>query len=149
MSDRPASASAGGFAWFPARWMAKGLQPVSRYGFTINVMTFIDVDQAPEACTLPTTERPLRVAEFDRLFAREVAAVERLSPQAARITLPPSPETAAEAAHLVVRETQCCSFFTFSLTATGGRLHLDVAVPESQTPVLDAVVGWVERVGTA
>ncbi len=63
--------------------------------------------------------------------------------------LPPRPELAAEAADLVVRETQCCSFFTFALTATGGRLHLDVTVPESQTPVLDAMVGWVERARAA
>jgi hypothetical protein len=111
-------------------------------------MTFVDVNQAPQACTLPTAERPLRVAEFDRLFARAVA-VERLGPQAARIVLRPSPETAAEAANLVVRETECCSFFTFSLTATGGLLHLDVMVPENQTPVLDSVVGWVERVGAS
>lgn len=125
------------------------MHPVSRYGFNLGDMTFIDVNQAPEACTLPTAERPLRVAEFDRLFGRAAATVERLSLQAARITLPPNPETAAEAANLVVRETECCSFFTFSLTASGGRLHLDVAVPESQTPVLDSLVGWVERVGTA
>ena len=124
------------------------LQPVPRYGFTVGDMTFIDVNQAPEACTLPTAERPLRVAEFDQLFTR-AAAVERLGPQAARITLPPTPETAAKAANLVVRETECCSFFTFSLTATGGRAYLDVMVPESQTPVLDSLVGWVERVGTA
>lgn len=112
-------------------------------------MTFIDVNQAPEACTLPTAERPLRVAEFDRLFTRASAAVERFGPRVARITLPPSPETAAAAADLVVRETQCCSFFTFSLTAGGGRLHLDVTVSENQVSVLDALVDWVERVGTA
>ncbi len=112
-------------------------------------MTFIDVDQAPQACTLPTAERPLRVAEFDQLFTRAAGAVERLGPQSARITLPPSPAIAAEAANLVVRETECCSFFSFSLTATGGRLHLDVAVPQNQTPVLDSLVDWVERVGTS
>ncbi len=109
----------------------------------------IDLSQAPEACTLPTAERPLRVAEFDRLFATAVGAVERLGPLTARILLPPRPELAAEAADLVVRETQCCSFFIFALTATGGRLHLDVSVPESQTGVLDAVVGWVERARAA
>ena len=104
--------------------------------------------QVPEACTLPTAERPLRVAEFDRLFAAATMA-ERLGPTQARIALPSSPEVAAQAADLVVRETQCCSFFTFSLVATGGQLHLDVAVPESQVSVLDAVVGWVERTRAA
>ena len=109
----------------------------------------IDLSQAPEACTLPTVERPLRIAEFDRLFATAAAPVERLGPQTARIVLPPRPELAADAANLVVRETQCCSFFAFALTATGGRLHLDVTVPENQIEVLDAMVGWVERARAA
>lgn len=112
-------------------------------------MAFIDVYQAPEECTLPSPQRPLRVAEFDRLFARAAGPVERLGPRAARILLPPHPETAAEAADLVVRESACCSFFTFSVTATGGQVHLDITVPEHQTPALDALVTWVERVRTA
>ena len=111
-------------------------------------MEITDLTQVPEACTLPTVERPLRVAEFDRLFA-VAAATERLSSTQARIALPSSPQVAAQAADLVVRETQCCSFFSFSVIATAGRLHLDVAVPESQVPVLDALVGWVERAPTA
>ena len=109
----------------------------------------IDLAHVPETCTLPTAERPLRLAEFDRLFASAITPVERRGPQTARISLPPRPEIAARAADLVVRETGCCSFFTFSLTATVGRLHLDVTVPESQTPVLDSVVSWVERTGAA
>ena len=109
----------------------------------------IDLDLVPEACTLPTADQPLRLAEFDRLFASASAAVERRGPQTARIAFPPQPQIAAQAADLVVRETRCCSFFTFSLTATGGALHLDVTVPESQTPVLDSVVGRVERARAA
>ena len=110
-------------------------------------MDILDVSQAPDACTLPTAEQPLRIAEFDRLFAY-ASEVDRSGPQTARIALPSRPEVAAQAAHLVVRETQCCSFFTFSLTATGGRLHLDVTVPESQTAVLDAMVGRLQPIGT-
>lgn len=33
---------------------------------------------APHACTLPTEERPLRVAEFDALFAEAVKNVRRI-----------------------------------------------------------------------
>jgi hypothetical protein len=111
-------------------------------------MEITDPTQVPEACTLPTVEQPLRVAEFDRLFA-VVAATEWLGPRQARIVLPSSPQIAAQAADLVVRETRCCSFFTFSLTAGAGRLHLDVAVPEGQVPVLEALVGRIERAGVA
>jgi hypothetical protein len=111
-------------------------------------MEITDVSQVPESCTLPTVEQPLRVAEFDRLFAVATAA-DRLSSKQARIVLPSSPEVAAQAADLAVRETQCCSFFTFSLTAVAGRLQLDVAVPETQVPVLDALIARVERATAA
>lgn len=50
---------------------------------------------------------------------------------------------AAQAAGLVVRETACCSFFTFTLTATGGALELGVAVPDSHVEVLDALAAGV------
>lgn len=105
----------------------------------------IELSEATTACTLPTAERPLRVAEFEQLFANAASPVERLSAQTARIALRPEPTVAALAADLVVRETQCCSFFTFALTAADGRLHLEVTVPESQTPVLEAVVDLVEH----
>ncbi|MFC7479812.1 hypothetical protein ACFQX7_06905 [Luedemannella flava] len=42
---------------------------------------------APEACTLPTAERPLRLAEFDALFATAAHEGERLSPTHLRLTL--------------------------------------------------------------
>ena len=109
----------------------------------------IDLAQVPDACTLPAPEQPLRLAEFDRLFASASTPVERRGPQTVRIGLPARPEIAAQAADLVVRETRCCSFFTFSLTATGGALHLEVTVPESQTSVLESVVGRVERARAA
>ncbi|WP_439658863.1 hypothetical protein ACSHWB_41835 [Lentzea sp. HUAS TT2] len=92
---------------------------------------------APEACTLPTAERPFRVAEFDELFASGV----RHRPERTRLVLElePRPEVAARAADLAVRETGCCSFFTFELTATRGALSLAITVPESQAEVLDAL----------
>ena len=95
----------------------------------------------PQACTLPTAQQPLRVAEFDDLFASAVRSVERTQRQQVRIELVPDAAVAAQAADLLVRETECCSFFTFALTATGGRLWLDVAVPDRHVEVLDALAG--------
>ncbi|MGW3812152.1 hypothetical protein [Micromonospora sp. NPDC005113] len=93
----------------------------------------------PQACTLPTVERPLRLAEFDELFASAVVGVERVDRLRVRLELRPEPTVAGRAADLVTRETGCCSFFTFTLTATGGQLALDVAVPAGHVDVLDAL----------
>lgn len=91
------------------------------------------------ACALPTVERPLRLAEFDDLFATSVRSSDRVAPTRLRLELVPEPAVAARTAELLVRETACCEFFTFTLAATHGRVTLDVAVPESQVSVLDAL----------
>lgn len=98
---------------------------------------------APDACTLPTAEQPLREAEFDDLFAEAAGHVERAGPDRLSVELEPTPEVAARAADLLTRETRCCSFFTFTLTATGGALRLDVSVPPAQTGVLDAIAARI------
>lgn len=94
---------------------------------------------APAACRLPTAELPLRVAEFDELFASTVRDLDRPEPDRLRLRLDPTAEAAASTAELVIRETQCCSFFTFTLTATGGQLLLEVVVPATHIAVLDAL----------
>ena len=93
----------------------------------------------PQACTLPISEQPLRVAEFDRLFAEVVQGVERTAPTRLHLDLRPDPKIAGRAAELMAAETSCCSFFTFILTVTGGSLGLDVAVPPAHVAVLDAL----------
>jgi hypothetical protein len=92
-----------------------------------------------DACTLPSAEQPLRLAEFDELFATAVHGADRTSPTSLRLRLRAEPAVAARAADLVVRETQCCSFFTFTLTATGGQLSLEVAVAAEHADVLEAL----------
>jgi hypothetical protein len=94
---------------------------------------------APDACTLPTLERPLRGAEFDDLFARDVVGVVRDSPLSVRLELRPDPDAAARAAHLAVRETGCCSFFTFELAITEGTVALVISADDVHEPVLAAL----------
>ncbi|MEU6796780.1 hypothetical protein ABZ907_34230 [Nonomuraea wenchangensis] len=101
---------------------------------------------APSACTLPTVERPLRVAAFDALFAETVRAVRRPGRERLRLELAPGPDNAARAAELAARENGCCSFFTFVLTVAGGGLALEVVVPLEHVEVLDALA---ERAGRA
>ena len=101
---------------------------------------------APDACTLPTSERPLRAADFDAVFAATVRGLDHVEPTRLRLDLEPSPQAAARAAELAAAETGCCSFFTFALTITAGALTLDVTVPQQYAPVLAALAG---RAGTA
>lgn len=119
------------------------MHSVPGYGFTVAGMTNNSMaadSWASEACTLPTQDRPFRIAEFDALFADDVTEVRRTAADLALLELRPEPAVAARAADLSVRETGCCSFFEFSLVATGGQLTLLVRTPPEQVAVLDALV---------
>ena len=104
------------------------------------MMPVIDRAWVPDACTLPTMEQPLRAKEFDDLFRDAVTAVNRIDATRAWLVLRAEPALAARAADLAVRETRCCSFFGFTLTATGGELTLEITAPPEQFAVLDALV---------
>jgi len=97
----------------------------------------------PDACTLPTAERPLRVAEFDDLSTDAVRGIERIGADRLRLHLRPDSRTAARSAELAAAETACCSFFTFTLTITGGSLVLEVTVPAPHAAVLDALAARI------
>ncbi|HEX5497352.1 MAG TPA: hypothetical protein VFX70_22545 [Mycobacteriales bacterium] len=95
---------------------------------------------APVGCTLPTAERPLRVAEFDALFAAALRDLRRSGPTELRLTLDGTDEVAAWVADLVERESGCCSFFTFTVGRDpGDRLLLDIEVPPAHADVLDGL----------
>lgn len=100
-------------------------------------MTTNDQAWVPEACTLPTAERPVRAAEFDELFATALRGQQRLAPTVLRWRLDPAAEAAAR--DLAGRETGCCSFLTFSFTQAGDGVQVDVEVPPASTAVLDAL----------
>lgn len=117
------------------------LHPVLRYSLTVDGVdteaTPPPVEWVPESCTLPTAEQPLRVAEFDDLFAAGLWRLERLNPTALRLYL--DPEMRGTAVDLTDRETGCCSFFTFDVTSVGELVALDAGVPPGHVDVLDAL----------
>ena len=116
-------------------------------------MTIDDRVWAVDACTLPTAERPLRLAEFDGLFATAVRGVRALSPTHVRMRLAGPAGLAAQVRDLTARESECCSFFTFTITPDtiapetgGGRpagdgeaLALDIEVPAEHADVLGSL----------
>ncbi len=103
-----------------------------------------ELSWAPAECTLPTVDRPLRLAEFDALFAGSVRAVRRLEPTRVRLELEPVPSVAARAADLAARESACCAFFAFTLAVGGGGLTLDVVTPSRHADVLVALADRAE-----
>ncbi|MET8046835.1 hypothetical protein ABZU75_04475 [Streptosporangium sp. NPDC005286] len=97
------------------------------------------MEWAPAECTLPAEERPLRVAEFDELFASALRGLERVGPTHLRLTLDDGAEVERTARDLTARETGCCSFFAFALTPGGDGLALDIEVPAVHAKVLDGL----------
>ena len=113
------------------------MHPVLGYRLIVAGMTGDDQAWVPEACTLPTVERPLRLAEFDDLFATALLEQQRLSPTQLMWRLDRAAETVAR--DLTARESSCCSFFSFTFVPDEGAARLDVQVPAAQVEVLDAL----------
>jgi hypothetical protein len=91
---------------------------------------------APDSCTLPSAERPLRVAEFKELFAF-VTRAERRGPTRLDLVLPRDVVTAAT--DLARRESECCAFFTFEFESIGDCVVMHIAVPQMHADVIDAL----------
>ena len=107
-------------------------------------------DWVPSSCTMPTAEQPLRLAEFDALFAEDVLSVEQTSSGEVALALKPESHVAARAAQLAAAETGCCSFFTFGITITEGRLDMVVSSDPRHEDVLAALASRAASlVGTA
>lgn len=99
-----------------------------------------DPTWVPDACTLPTEQQPLRLAEFDALFTTAAHHPERLTDRHLRVTLAGRPDLADTVRDLADRETQCCAFFTFTVsTPRPDAVILDLEVPTGNVDVLDAL----------
>ncbi|WP_433063358.1 hypothetical protein [Dactylosporangium sp. CS-033363] len=95
---------------------------------------------APDACTLPTAEQPLRLAEFDALFVNALREVEVFGATRARMVLA-GPEGLEDTVRdLAAREAGCCSFFTFTVTPQEDGVALDIEVTPRYGDVLEALV---------
>ena len=100
-----------------------------------------------EACTLPTTAQPLRLAEFDDLFAQSLITVERPRQDEVRLVLRGPDELRHQVRDLADREAACCSFFSFTVTTSNGdprSVLVDIAVPANRTDVLSALADRAE-----
>ena len=86
-----------------------------------------------------------RPAEFDALFASAVRTTERIGRHRLRLGLGGPPDLEATVRDLTARESECCSFFTFTVHAEPGWVVLDIEVPAAHIEVLDALTERAER----
>lgn len=93
----------------------------------------------PDACTLPTAEQPIRQAEFATLCSTALSQAERIDAQHLRLTLAGGADLADTVRDLAARESECCSFFDFTVTDTANAVTLDIHVPASHSRVLDGL----------
>ena len=98
----------------------------------------VDWGPAPAACTLPTAQVPLRMAEFANVFAL-VRTTERPAPTRLVLVLQPGHGRAETVRGLAARESACCSFFGFAVREEDDGVVLEVTVPAAQVEVLDGM----------
>ncbi|MEV6594860.1 hypothetical protein [Streptomyces acidicola] len=98
-----------------------------------------DLEWVPQSCTLPTEVRPLRVAEWDALFAERLVAVTWPLPLTLRLVLHNAPGVGDQVRDLAEREGGCCSFFTFAVISGGDGIGLDISVDAAHEPVVVAL----------
>ena len=91
-----------------------------------------------DACTLPTAERPLRLAEFEDLFADHLTVTTWVGDRL-RLSLSGDAGLREQVADLTARENACCSFFDFALSGSADAVVLEVGVPAQRREILDAL----------
>ncbi|MFV5997331.1 hypothetical protein ACNPQM_34310 [Streptomyces sp. NPDC056231] len=106
-----------------------------------------DLAWVPQSCTLPTKERPLRVAEWDALFSERLTSLSRMQPLHLRLELASGEGVEDRVRDLVERESGCCSFFTFTTTSGDDLIRLDISVDEAHAAVLDALAARTAATG--
>jgi hypothetical protein len=119
--------------------------PVQAYGGHMDLHLTAGAGEPPWVnvadCTLPTAERPLRLAEFDQLFTESLRSIERTGESAVRLMLAGDADLARRTQSLADAESTCCSFFTFIVTPLNDQdVAFDVSVPTAYTEVLDGLV---------
>lgn len=81
------------------------------------------------------------------MFSASVPGGERLGPRHLRVTLAGGEDLADSVRDLAERETQCCSFFTFTVESPSPEaVRLDIEVPAGHVDVLDQLEARAARV---
>lgn len=104
-----------------------------------------DLQWIPDTCTLPTVDRPLRVAAIDQFVIDSVLSIDQVDPTTLRLII----DGAAidRARDLAAQETVCCTFFDFTMTPLAdGTATMQVSAPAAQLPVLEALAARMSAI---
>ena len=98
-----------------------------------------DQEAPPVACSLTASELGLRMSRWRALLAQADPRVSRTS-RGLRLSLAARPGADLELTELAALERDCCAFATWSVTAEGDRLVLDVsAIAGDGVPAVQAL----------
>lgn len=100
-----------------------------------------------EACTLPTADRPMRLAEFDKLFSSSLVSQQRENLQWLRLHLKGDAAVERATRELAAREAECCAFFEFHIQREDTEVILDIRVPADKAVVLDGLAAQAQAAG--
>ncbi len=99
-------------------------------------------DWAPDDCTLPTAERPLRVAEFDEFFT-VVLRFDRPQPTRLDLVLPRDAE--ATDRYLADRKANAARSSRSASNRTAEDVVMHIGVPSARVKILDAIEARIAR----
>ena len=92
---------------------------------------------APIGCTLSSDDRAGRASAWAELLAH--ATDHEPTARGVRMRFDAEPRLVSAVADLAVREAECCSFFSFTLTVDAERAWFEVAAPPDGRVVVDAL----------
>ena len=92
--------------------------------------------EAPIACSLDGPGMADRIAEFRELFADGLVGRDRTA-EGIRFRFRATAAMESRIRDMARRENECCPFFTFNITVTGGEVLWDASAPDDARPILD------------
>jgi hypothetical protein len=102
--------------------------------------------EEPIACSLDGPGMADRIAEFRELFADGLVGRDRTA-EGIRFRFRATAAMESRIRDLARRENECCPFFTFNITVTGGEVLWDASAPDDARPILDNLYRLPETLG--
>jgi hypothetical protein len=115
------------------------MHTVYRFAMSETRVTLIPKPDTPIACSLDATEHVDRTTAWAELLAGVTAR--EPTANGMRLQFPSDPALVGRLAEMLVREADCCAFFSFAITVEHEGVWLDVAAPPDGIAVVERLFG--------